>query len=48
MGGLQYGECPTGFVLKSVHGFRSYVTRDLCYGVFLGNKYFVHLKLGQF
>ncbi len=47
MGELQYGEGPTKFVLKSVDGFGSYYTRDLCYDVFLGNKYFIRFILGE-
>ncbi len=45
-GGLQYGEGSTEFLLEGVDGFKSYYTRDLCYGVFLGAKYFVHPILG--
>jgi hypothetical protein len=48
MGGLQYGEGSTEFILEGVDGFGSYDTRDLCYGVFLGNKYIVHPILGRF
>jgi hypothetical protein len=48
MGGLQYGEGSTKFILKGVNGFGSYYTRDLRYGVFLGNKYFLGPILGQY
>jgi hypothetical protein len=48
MGGLQYGEGSTKFILESVDGFGSYYTRDLCYGTFLGNEYFARPILGQF
>jgi hypothetical protein len=41
MDGLQYGEGSTEFILKGVDGFGSYNNRDLCYGVFLGDEYFV-------
>ncbi len=46
MGGLQYGEGSTEFILMGVDGFGSYYTRDLHYGVFLGSKYFVCPILG--
>ncbi len=46
MGGLQYGEGPTKFVLKSFDGFGSYYTRDLCYGIIWGDKYFIRSILG--
>jgi hypothetical protein len=39
LGGLHYGEGSTEFILKGVDGLGSYDTRDLCYGVFLGNEY---------
>jgi hypothetical protein len=49
MSGLQDGECPTKFVLKqSVDGFESYYACDFCYGIFLGNKYFVRSFLDDF
>ncbi len=48
MGGLQYGDCSTEFILKGVDGFKSYDTRDLHYGIFWGNEYFVCPILGQF
>jgi hypothetical protein len=48
MGGLQYGEGSTKLILKGVDGFGSYYSRDLCYGVFWGDEYFVRLMLGQF
>ncbi len=48
MGGLQYGEGSTEFILKGVDGFGHYDTCDLCYGVFLGDKYFVRPILGHF
>ncbi len=48
MGGLQYGEGPTEFILDGFDGFGSYDTRDLFYGVFLGNEYFVRPILGKF
>jgi hypothetical protein len=37
MGGLQYGEGSTKFILEGADGFKSYYTRDLCYGVFLAS-----------
>ncbi len=46
MGGLQYGEGSTEFILKGVDRFGSYYTRDLCYGIFLGDEYFVRPILG--
>ncbi len=48
IGGLQNGEGPTEFILKHVDGLGSYYTRDLCYGIFLGGKYFIRSILGQF
>jgi hypothetical protein len=48
MGGLQYGNGPAKFILKGVDGLGSYYSRDLCYGVFLSNEYFVRPILGQF
>ncbi len=46
MGGLQYGEGSTKFILEGVDGFGSYYTHDLCYGIFLGDEYFVCPILG--
>jgi hypothetical protein len=48
MGGLQYGEDPTKFILKRVDGFGSYYTLDLCYGIFLGDEYFLRSILDDF
>ena len=48
MGGLQYGEGSTEFILKGVDGFGSYYTSNLCHGTFLGDEYFVCPILGQF
>jgi hypothetical protein len=48
MGGLQYGEGSTKFILKGVDEFGIYDTGDLCYGIFLGDEYFLCPILGQF
>jgi hypothetical protein len=48
MGGLQYGEGSTEFILEGVDGFGSYDIHDLCYGICLGDEYFLRLILGQF
>jgi hypothetical protein len=48
MGGLQYGEGSTKFILEGIGGFGTYYTRDFWYGIFLGNEYFVCPILGQF
>jgi hypothetical protein len=48
MGGLQYGEGFTKFILGCVDGFGSYYNCNLCYRVFLVDEYFVRPILGQF
>jgi hypothetical protein len=48
MGELQYGEGSTEFILEGADRFGIYYTRDLCYGIFLGDKYFVRPNLGRF
>ncbi len=48
MGGLQYGVGSIEFILEGANGFGRLYTRDLCYGLFFGDEYFVRPILGQF
>jgi hypothetical protein len=41
-------KAPAKFIPESVDGFGSYYTRDLCYGVFWGNRFWYAPFLDNF